>query len=338
MRVEDALRETIQSHLPPLKETPSGWRKTNCPVCIHRGHSADRRERFGVKFGHEDLGLHCFNCGFGARWAADHEELSANMKFFLQSIGVPDTDIRHLNFMAFTQHHSINAPEKELQGSITTRWTAKTLPEGATPLSVEHDHRDYRMVREYALSRRLYNLDKVYWSPEREHLISKRLLIPFYFNKKVVGWTGRLANPNVDGLRYYHEMPTDFIFGLDNQKNYDRKFTVITESPVDALMLDGVAVLNNTVNENQATLINNLPTVPLLVPDRDKAGDDLVNDAIRQGWPVSFPRWGRRIKDFGDAAKIYGVVAATRSVFETITDDPDKIKVWRKLDREKYGN
>lgn len=343
MELKEKLEDIIRGSVVGLKPIPSGWHKANCPVCTHRGHGADRRERFGVIYQPDGFGMNCFNCGFSARWQ-EGQELSRDVREFLYAVGVPGNDIDALAFEAYVNRHSIQGvTHRALKGNPQKYWISADLPPDTLTVAqwLEHgcEDPDFLAVAEYALSRGVDDFSRVAWSPDRAHFMSKRLLVPFTWQGKTVGFTGRMTGEQANRQnRYYHEIPKHFVYNLDNQRDYTRKYTIVTEGVLDALLTDGVALLHNKVSPEQAHIINTLHTEKVVCPDRDSQGEGLVRAAIENGWAVSFPPWERGIKDAGDAVKRYGRVFTTYSIMKSVVKDPDKISVWRKLDLEKYGN
>jgi len=65
----------------------------------------------------------------------------------------------------------------------------------------------------------------------------------------------------------------------------------------------------------------------IVVPDRDKAGSKLVEQAIEQGWSVSLPEWADDINDIGDAVQRYGRLYTLHSIAVSAEDSPLKIRL-----------
>jgi len=65
----------------------------------------------------------------------------------------------------------------------------------------------------------------------------------------------------------------------------------------------------------------------VVVPDRDHAGNKLVEDAISRGWGVSMPEWDQSITDVGDAVDKYGRLYALYSIAAKAETSPLKIRL-----------
>jgi len=106
---------------------------------------------------------------------------------------------------------------------------------------------------------------------------------------------------------------------------------VVCEGLIDAILLDGVSVMGNSVTPEQAHLIDKLGIRVVLCPDRDRPGKQLIEQAMELGWDVSFPPWSHDCKDAGDAVSKYGRLLTLSSIMEHATDNRIKIQVKTKM-------
>jgi hypothetical protein len=108
------------------------------------------------------------------------------------------------------------------------------------------------------------------------------------------------------------------VFNLDQQQ-LDARFVVVVEGPFDAMSVDGVSVLSNSISETQADIIDSLGREVIVVPDFDVhvdaktgkkkwPGRELVDAAVEYGWSVSFPEWHETCKDTAEAVAKYGTL------------------------------
>ena len=351
MAVQDYLRDSIAQHIGPLKGTPSGWQKRNCMLCHLRGHGSDKRERFGIIYPHDGgVTVNCFNCGFGTGWKPS-SQLGEKMVFFLSAINVPQEDINRLKFEAFREANDMQTKEFVLKGSITGKWKEIDFLEDCHPLRVWADagcdDKDFLQVVSYAHSRNMLDLDKMYWTPskgKKERSFNRRFVIPFTYKDKIVGWSGRLASDSADKSvpKYLSQLPPSYIYGLDAQQDYDKKYVIVSEGLMDAVLTDGIGVLHNNINADQVALLNSLPGQKILCPDRDKDGGPLIEIAIENKWHVAFPHWGRNakgkpVKDAAEAAELFGQLLTIKSIIDSKESDSYAIRVKRKLDEGNYG-
>jgi len=119
------------------------------------------------------------------------------------------------------------------------------------------------------------------------------------------------------------------VYGIDNQLS-DARFVVVTEGLLDAVCIGGVAIMSNQCSEQQAQIIDTLGREVILVPDRDAAGQKLIDDALEYGWSVSFPDWQNDIKDINDAVVRYGKLFTLKSIVDAKQSNSLKINLLRK--------
>ena len=327
----NVVHETLISHLPhKRKQTPSGWMSFNAPCCVHNGTSADTRQRGGIKSGEGGgVSYHCFNCGFTASWMPGRR-VSYKMKRLLQWLNVPDDTITKVSLAV------LETEEQDLKTQITLpNFQTKDLPEGAKPLREWADYcalepggvdKNLMKVFEYLQSRQLYFDDyNFYWSPLNGY--ADRLIVPFYNDKQIVGYTARKikdGNP-----KYISDQQPGYVFNIDNQK-YGRVYTVVVEGPFDAIAVEGVALLGSEIKDQQALLINNLNTRVIVVPDKDEAGQKIVDQALELGWGVSMPPWDDDIKDVNEAVQKYGKIYTLHTIIGYAEFNELKIKLGAK--------
>jgi len=322
--------DKFRSLLPPkTKTSPSGWMSFNAPCCHHRGHKADTRKRAGVTFG-EGVVYNCFNCKYSTSWQPGRP-ISEKFKNLCRWLGASDDDIKDLIFEALKTESSDYQPEV-YEPKVT--FTKKELPEGAMPLAEwgnlltgeleEKVGEDFKNVLRYLIDRGYENpFDyDFYWTPAPGYI--DRVIIPFKWEGTVVGNTARKIT---DGKpKYVSDQHPFFVFNVDNQLP-EQKYVFVCEGPFDALSIGGVALLTNEVSELQARIINNIGKQVIVIPDQDKAGTILIDQARELGWHVAFPTWGAGVKDCADAVKKYGKLFVVVDAIMTATTNPAKIEI-----------
>ena len=213
------------------------------------------------------------------------------MKKFMRWLNVPDDTITKLALQVL----QTKTDETGHKTFITLpKFVSKELPAKSKPI---HEWADYKAlepggidkdlfkVLEYIASRKL-NLNDYdfYWTPESGY--RDRLIIPFYYREKVVGYTARKVVESK--VKYLSEQQPGYVFNIDEQTD-DRKYVVAVEGTIDAIAIDGVALLGSEIKEQQTALLNSLGKHVIVVPDRDEAGQKLVYDAMESGWSVRCP-------------------------------------------------
>ena len=314
--------EAVQAHLPPKrKATPSGWISFNAICCHHNGTNADRRQRGGVMFT-EGVSYHCFNCGFKSSWQPGRP-ITGKFKKLLQWLGVADEVIIKCTFEALRLKDEI-APEHVL--NLNPVFFDKAMPLGTKPLKEWlMDPPDALIpVLEYLISRG-FTIDDCDWHWTDESGFDDRLIVPFYYQNRLVGYTARLIRERKT-VKYISEQQPGYVFNLDHQHT-DRKFVIVTEGPLDAVCVDGVAVMSNEIGPVQKHLISRLQREVIVVPDRDAAGQKMIEQALEFGWSVSMPDWPDGVKDVNDATRLFGKLYALWSIVKAKESMPLKIQL-----------
>jgi len=327
--VVDKFESLIPFH---RKSTPSGWTIFNAPCCHHRGHNPDVKRRAGVRF---DQGVifNCFNCKFITGWQPGFP-LGEKMKTLCRWMGASDDDIKLMIFEALKSQRS-----DDYAGPYypTEQFTEKSLPESSLPLSlwaeVVNDMEDTDRVKflevvKYAQDRGFndpFDQD-FYWSPESGY--DDRLIIPFKNRGKIVGSTARKIKEGKP--KYLSDQHPHFVFNMDAQKESQR-YVLVTEGPFDALNIGGIALLTNSISDQQADTINRLNSEIIVIPDQDRAGLNVIDKAADLGWSVSFPNWESDVKDPADAVKRYGKLFVIVDAIKTAQKGKIKINMYKKI-------
>ena len=343
---DDFMWSAIQSHISGrIRQASTDFIGLNCPVCHLYGESRDTRKRCGVKRNPDGVGVNCFNCGFKARFSLG-KNISKRMRSFLSELGASDREISQLNLKAMQYRRMIGGNENAqsvIPIAFQQNYQEVPLPNGAKSFiewaesgCVDPDFID---VVDYLFSRGddISKATTYYWTPDTEKQMNRRVIIPFYHRDKIVGWTGRIVDPVKEG-RFSNSSPPNYLFN-NHTINSDRQFVIVCEGPFDALAVDGVATLGAKINPEQIRWLKNNNQTVIVVPDRDAAGDRLIDKAMENNWKVSFPKlktghgtgdwWDDDIKDLADAVKRYGRLYTVRSVIETATDSKAEISIKR---------
>ena len=314
--------ETVLTYLPAKrKTTPSGWTSFNAPCCIHNGTSPDKRQRGGVIQNEGGISYHCFNCGFKSSWQPGRP-FSHKLRKLLQWLGAPDDIINKVAFDVMRENEGVEA--KQRLASLPTFDTVP-LPDDAIKITDITNFDKYSMsVLEYMAARNLNTDDtSYYWSPSLGY--RDRLIIPFYYEDRVVGWTGRSVLPDKKP-KYLTEVQPGFVYGLDEQ-SYNKVFAIVCEGQLDAIHIDGCALGGSEISDQQAMILNRLQKDIIVVPDRDSAGSKLVERAIELGWAVSMPDWKQGINDIGDCVQEHGRLYTLYSIVNVAETSPLKIRL-----------
>ena len=328
------IQSTLLTLLPSKrKSTPSGWISFNAVCCHHRGEKTDTRSRGGLLInGNTGWQYHCFNCNFKAGWSQG-KLLSNNTKMLFKWLGLNDIDLGKLNLAAMKLKEQETTVEKIIDLNLQT----KTLPEFSLPITEwansdlpEETYNEFVEVINY-INQRGMSIDWYpwYWSPTPG--FKDRLLIPFYQNQQIVGYTARKIK---DGKpKYLTDAQPGYVFNIDKQ-NFDKQFVIVVEGQFDAIAIDGCAIMHNEPNDTQVTRINALRKEVIVVPDKDKAGSKILKSALENNWSVSLPPWEDHIKDVADAVKNYGRLYTLFTILHYKESNKIKIELLkRKLEK-----
>jgi hypothetical protein len=326
----NSIQQAIIDALPlKRKQANKGWLSFNAPCCTHRGETADKRSRGGL-LPTPDGGIsyHCFNCQYKASWKPGYH-LNYRLRNLLGWLGMPADQIQLLVFEAMRNIDQAIVQEEFKQRSIA--FNPVKLPNygSVSELVAMGAHlidENLNAVVEF-IQQRGFSLDDYpwQWSPNEEQGLNRRVIIPYTWQKDVIGYTARSVSPN-SKIKYFNQVDSDYVFNVDAQ-TADRKFVIVVEGPLDAIATDGIAVLTNEVNENKAEIIESLGRQVIVVPDRDRSGKRLVEQAVEYGWSVSFPLWEPDVKDAAEAHRRYGKLYTLRSILADVETSGLKIKL-----------
>ena len=332
------IQSTILTSLPVgRKKTPSGWTSFNAPCCVHNGESQDKKKRGGIMTTADGtLSYHCFNCGYKASYVIGRR-LSGKMRQLMSWLGIADDTIRKLAIEAM-RHEELDV-KYEKKKFVTFK--KKELPKNSHRLEIwlekyvgqdltEPQYQKIDSILNYLKSR---GVDPSWYdfmySPDVTFDFNKRLIIPFYWRGDIVGYTGRMFEQS-DKVKYFTDVQPGYVFNMDAQ-DWTRKFVLVTEGPFDVITVSGVCILGSEINDTQRKLIEGLNRRVIVVPDRDQAGQKLIDQATEFGWSVAFPKWHEEVADVADAVLKYGRLFTIQSILKTAESSKLKIDLNRKI-------
>ena len=312
----------ILNYLPgKRKATPSGWISFNCPMC------GDRRSRGGLKLNEQGWSYHCFNCSATASFVLGRT-LGYRARNLLSLLGVAESEINALNLESL-RHRSIHGILTDRSRAANTtadiafeeRDDFPPASEVVTQEMSEHWQylRDRCVPQDFPVMTAIRN-DGVHWT--RPHVI-----IPFSYDDKIVGWSARFLDDRTP--KYINQTQPGYVFGTELQHD-DWQYVIVVEGIFDALSINGLAVMHNTISDAQARLIRNLGREVTVVPDQDRAGLELIDRAVELGWAVSIPDWPQGIKDVNDAVVKFGKLATLLTIMQARETSRIKIEIRKK--------
>ena len=263
----------------------------------------------------------CFNCNYKAKFMPG-ETVSRNAKRLLLALGLSDDDISVINIESVKRRGLLNYIEPpRVEFVLPTFTPIPELPgELLNPNNPAHsEHIAYVKSR---------NLD-----PKKLPFLASTepdrpgILIPFTYRGEVVGYTTRFLSSK--GPKYLSVQPNGYLYGLDFQLD-EWNTVIVVEGPFDAMSINGLATMHQVMSREQLALIKSLGKDVIVVPDQDKSGMSIVDQAINEGFSVSIPEWHPGVKDVNDAAKIYGRLGALLTILENKESSPIKIDMRRR--------
>ena len=314
-----ALQTLLQSRING-RPSPKGWISFNCPMCVVNGQSrSDTKHRGGMMFNPDGaVSYHCFNCNFKTSWTQGRT-LSFKMRKLMRQLGFDESEILRLDIDLLNQADLEQLIQREPEPAWTPNWLDYELDFDVWPVE------DKEKIN-YLKQRQVYDL-AVWLETDTEYAgLNKRVILPMTYENRLVGFQSRYVGTIPEKYsKYYKKVPSDYVFGLDNQKN-NRQFVIVSEGEFDALLTSGLSLGSNNLSDHQAQLIEDLNIEPIVIPDKDKSGLQLVERAADYGWSVSFPEW-EDCKDVSDAVMKYGRLFAIHSILQAAEHSPTKIRL-----------
>jgi len=318
----------ILSYLPAKrKPSPQGWLSFNAVCCTHNGNSQDKRGRGGIKATEQGWSYHCFNCSYTASFVLGRT-VSFKARRLLGWMGVPDNEIEMLNLESL-RHRNIHGILEDRQRVFNTLSAIEfeesdDFPPYTEVVTTEHpyywDYIRQRCVPEDFPAMTSIKTDGVHWT-------RPYVLIPFTYDNKVIGWCARFLDDKIP--KYINHSQPGYVFGTDLQRNA-WQYVIVTEGIFDALSINGLALMHNTVSESQARLIRSLGKEVIVVPDQDTAGVELIDRAVELGYSVSIPEWPEGCKDVNDAVIKLGKLGALLTIMQAKETSKIKIEIRKK--------
>lgn len=328
------------SYLPyKRRSTPSNWTSLNCPFCMHNGEpTPDTKQKGGLRLEAGGFVYHCFRCKWVVSWQPGQKISEKLIKTF-KWLGVDDKELLRASILALEIRNIIGAYSKtsttisNLDQLPATRRLPKEAKSIASWFKEPNIPPELVSVLEYMMNRNplLMQLQEFYWSPETINDLNKRIIIPIKYANEIIGWTARWAanyQPK-DKAKYYTESSPNILFNWDHIENPNRKFIVVNEGPLDAIVTSGVAILGDTFRKKQIEILKKSNKEIILFPDRDKSGEYFLEVAKENHWYVSIPNW--RYKDAEEASRHLGRLYVIKKIIELREDDHLKYRLKYKL-------
>lgn len=325
------ISEIVLTALPAKrKRNPKGWVNIHAPCCTHNGQARpDARFRGGFHFHQDGFVYQCFNCRFRASWFPGRKVNSA-FRSLMRYLGMTSEQIGTVELEALRQIQEGDFEESRYDILESTK--INKLPESAKPLHeyLDNPSPDFVKCLRYIEERNPALIDLVdFWYSDTPDF-KDRLIIPFFYNGEIHGYTARLCDNKSKKVKYLSETDSGFLYNADVLNEPHRKIVFVQEGCLDARSTQGVAVLKAEGSEKQIRWLNEYDRIrKIVVPDRDEAGYGLVQTALEQGYSVSMPDFMQtmKIKDTEQAVGRYGQLFVMNELLRSEIQDPLTIEV-----------
>lgn len=301
-----------------------GFIKINCPAC------GDTRLRGGLLL--TDSGgfrYSCFNGGCPYTQPTGWEPgngLNGRVRQLFETLGgdirrIPPQDRRRINNLPGS-----TPKPREPNRDVATKFPDVSMPAGSMLLEeAVEKHEEAQDVLAYLNSRSPLYLEVDYpfmWSPK----YPQHLLIPFlHYGQRVVGYMGRKITNVTGGARFIQRSASDFMFNQYLLSTQHDQLAFVMESPLDAILFNGIATRDNRLSTRQINLLNQSGRTPVLVPDQNQEdAEPFMKAAEDNGWFIAMPRWD--MKDPGEAITKKGLLWTVEAITSSMTKDYKKAR------------
>ena len=325
------------------RETVKGWRNFNAVCCHHRGHRPDRRKRGGLKITGDVVTYKCFNCHFQASYR-EGRSLGYKFRKFLTWGGISEQELRVLVLDAMRYGQALDEVDDYFEDDeeVDLTFVPTPLPPRTRPIEdwladTTHKYRPLlAQAVKYITERDPGWTCNYMWTPDTSVIedMPSRVILPMTFNEASLGYAARAFKDTrfSKHLKYYNSFSDGSVFAIDRQlKFWGRRSVLVFEGQFDAIACDGIAIMGSTISAKQAALIEMLHREIIVVPDPDRAGNDLVEQAVELGWSVAFPRCLNTGDDINTAVQKWGRLAVLVDIMSNTEHFAAKIRLKAKL-------
>lgn len=318
---------------------PADWNQCYCSVC--GDGSRTKGPRGGWLFQGDMAFYRCFNCGIKGSFDPNRDfPICRDMRKILTAFDIPLKEARFIsdkNKFEQSETPKMESTEEVVKPYINLFVKTYDTPDYFYPLtSADGKNQIAKQAREklhdkYGLKDTDYpfmlssGITKNPDPKEKSYASSlmNRIIIPFYKNGELMYYQARSLDDN-DPKRYINmNVPkTNILFNMDAMyRNHDRPLYIF-EGAMDAIHVDGIAVLENNLSASQIEILNRSyrkkVIVPDINPDKSKAGENkLIQLGVyEQGWGVALPELGSGSKDLCEGIKRYGKLFILKSLVD----------------------
>jgi hypothetical protein len=294
------IEDIVRSHVFLDALSSKGWSSIFCQVCGDGTHS--KGPRGGWLFEGETCFYNCFNCGVSGNFDPNRDvPHSKNMYSIFRAFGIPINEVNDLitsksknKKTVVKKQDKVHLPHLKQPDYFKL---LRDFPEDS-PLATEArkflwenykiTDKDYPFFMSTGKTNSHSN-DDIYLC----RALRTRIIIPAYSrdNRHMMFWQARTLTD--DPKKYISasvENSGGVMFGMDNLYSENKENPLyVTEGFFDSWHVNGVAVIANNMKRAKIVLLNNSRRPKVVIPDYNKDGMILANQAIDLGWGISLP-------------------------------------------------
>jgi hypothetical protein len=295
--IEDVVRNHIMfTH----RESSKGWNNVYCEVCGDGTHS--KGQRGGWLFQGDICFYNCFNCGIDGNFDPNRDvPHSKKMWDIFRAFNIPVNEVNSIlaSKLSDEKKSVLKRRERIHFSKIKPPDFFKLLTEFPEDDVFAEEARNY-LWGKYRITPDDYpfylstgktmseNKDDIYLS----RALRPRIIIPALNNGNIIYWQARvfIGEHYKKYISATVEDSSAILFGVDNIHSGNQELPLyVTEGFFDSWHVNGVAVLTNTMKDIKVTLLDRSRRPKVVIPDYNKDGMNLANQAIDVGWGISLP-------------------------------------------------
>lgn len=296
--MDENIEDVVRNNVPLVHgQSSKGWNSVYCEVC--GDGSRTKGPRGGWLFVDDACFYNCFNCGIEGNFDPNREHaLSKNMWKIFTSFGIEPKE-----FMSIAEKGK--SSEKKVRKKRTPLPEIPELPDYFKLLSDYSEGNErakaarqflwdhYRLTDDdypfYMSTGKTKSLDR--YERYLARSLKSRIIIPAFYREKMIFWQARIFMGESD-KKYISasvEHSNNAIYGMDNLYQNIEHPLFVTEGFFDSWHLNGAAIMTNKMKTGKIEILERSPRKKVIVPDLNKDGMNLAEQAIELGWGLSLP-------------------------------------------------
>lgn len=312
-----------------------GWNVTYCEYCGDGSRTKGPRGGWMFSDGGETAFYHCFNCGCNESFSTQREyPFSKNMPKVFDSFGIPSKDVN-----AIVLKSKNNGKKQKNSISATMQSVVHKVIEIPDHFSFLKDCSDDGAKLAKSFLKKNYGLTTKHYSfmygsgvtsstdiktKAEAKSLAGRLIIPYFKSGGMIYYQARDVT-GASKLKYISpEIPkSSILFNIDMLYVNTDAPLYVTEGALDAIHLNGIAVLGNEISSKQRDMLKSSRRRKILVPDFNGDSAKLCEQFIENGWEVSFPEYRTSCKDVSESVIKYGKLYTANDIVTNIKSNAE---------------